>query len=125
MTEKISETFEFKYKDKDVTIVMLSGVRNKLSKICNSNGSTLDDLLSDVELQEKFLECLLADYNEKGEIVGKKADIFDLPLDVTEDLLVWGFEHCVNFLTNSALRMKRVAEDIAEKMTGSKPTMNG
>lgn len=126
MTENLSEVYEFENNGTPIKIVMYSGIRNKLIKCCSKNGGSVESLLEDGDVQEEALRILLAEYDSKGNVVKMKAEPFSLPLSVTEDLVVWGFDHCVNFITNSTIRMTKIVEAKKDEIkTASKATQIG
>lgn len=124
MTE-LSDTYVLKIGEKEVVIVMYSGLLRKLiaaSKMLTEP----DSFLLDVEVQEKFIDLLLTEYDEHGKEKGKLADAFTLPADVCEDLMVWGYNHCLNFTVNTSTKLKDLMEKTAQKLEKvSPPTVAG
>lgn len=124
MTE-LSDTYTLKIGEKEIEIVMYAGLLRKLiaaSKMLIEP----DNILLDMETQEKFIDLLLTEYDENGKEKGKYAEAFKLPTEVTEDLLVWGYNHCLNFTVNTSARLKEITEKNAQRITmDSQPTQAG
>ena len=82
--------------------------------------------LTDMSVQEKFIDLLLTSFDEHGKEVGKLAEAFTLPTDVVEDLMVWGYDHWLNFTLSTSGKLKKLMDSATEKMAkDSQPTVAG
>ena len=124
MTE-LSDTYILKIGEKEIEIVMYAGLLRKL--IATSKMLTEPDtFLLDMDTQEKFIDLLLTEFDEHGKEKGKYAEGFMLPTEVVEDLLAWGYEHCLNFTVNTSTKLKEITEKRTKDITMvSQPTVAG
>ncbi len=115
MTE-LNDTYTFKVGENEVTITMYAGLLRKLITVSKMLTEP-DAFMLDMEVQEKFVDLLLTEYDERGKEKGKFADAFMLPSETVEDLMVWGYNHCLNFTVNTSARLKEMMEKTAKKLT--------
>lgn len=124
MTE-ISDVHTFKVGEKEVQVVMYSGLLRKLINVSKMLTEP-EAFLTDMSVQEKFIDLLLTSFDEHGKEVGKLAEAFTLPTDVVEDLMVWGYDHCLNFTLSTSGKLKKLMDSATEKMAkDSQPTVAG
>lgn len=124
MTE-IKDVYTFKVGEKEITIVMYAGLLRKLITVSKMLTDP-EAFVTDMEVQEKFVDLLLTEFDEKGKEVGKFADAFMLPTETIEDLTVWGYNHCLNFTLNTSGKLKKMMDEAAQRLVkDSQPTAAG
>lgn len=124
MTE-ISDTYTFKNGEEEITIVMYSGLLRKLVTV-SSLLTSPEEFMTNMEVQDKFIDLLLTKFDEKGNAVGKLAEPFSLPSKTVEDLMVWGYDHCLNFTLSSSTKLKNLVDRTTKDLAKiSEPTQAG
>ena len=124
MTE-ISDTYTFKNGEEEITIVMYSGLLRKLIAASRMLTSP-EEFMTNMEVQETFIDLLLTDFDEKGKEKGKLAQAFKLSPEIVEDLMVWGYNHCLNFTLSTTTKLKAMMDKTAENLEkASQPTQAG
>lgn len=114
--ENLSYEFNFEQNSKEIKIVMTAGLLNKLMKSVGGIRN-LDEFMLNPETQETFLTILLQDYDDKGNVKGMKCSLFEIVPSISTELLVWGFDHCANFIQQTAMKMKNISDRVMEKIT--------
>lgn len=121
-----SDIFEFKVENKDVQVVMLGGILNKvISKIGSVEG--IESMVTNPEIQSEVLEIVLSEYDDTGKVLGKKCSSFNLPVEVQADIISWVGCHVVNFFAKASKAMTQKALDLQEELqkTRSSRIQNG
>ena len=114
--ENLSYEFNFEQNSKEIKIVMTAGLLNKLMQSVGGIRN-LDEFMLNPETQENFLKILLQDYDDKGNVKGMKCSLFEIAPSISTELLVWGFDHCANFIQQTATKMKNISDRVMEKLT--------
>lgn len=114
MTE-ISDTYTFKQGDKEIVVTMYAGLLRKLVAV-SSLLTSPEEFMVNMEVQEKFLDLLLTKFDEKGNSVGRLAEPFSLSREISEDLMVWGYDHCLNFTLSSNTKLKNLVDRTTKKL---------
>ncbi len=105
----VSDEFKIPLVDgKEVTIIMYSGITNKLIPFMLSEEESAK-IVIDPKMQDKFLEIMLSKYDEQGNATGYIVHPFMLSNKMREDLLVWGVEHVTDFLLGMTEKLGKMS----------------
>lgn len=122
---QLEDTYTLKCGDKEVTITMYAGLLRKLVSVSKMLIEP-EQFLLDMEVQEKFVDLLLTKFDEHGKEIGKYANQFTLSTEDVESLMIWGYNHCLNFTVNTSGKLKKMMDETAERLAkDSQPTQAG
>lgn len=121
----LEDTYTFKSGEKEITITMYSGLLRKLVGVSNMLTQP-EEFLLNMDVQEKFVDLLLTEFDDHGKAVGKYAEQFSLPTQTIEELTVWGYNHCLNFTLSTSGKLKKMMDETVAKLAkDSQPTPAG
>lgn len=107
-----NDTITFSEGDKEITLVMYSGITNKLMSCVN-----LDDLgsvINDPELHNMWIDIMLSDYSDNGDKKGYKFPPFKLSNANRTLLISWGVDNIVDFLLETNKSFAKTGERIVK-----------
>lgn len=106
-----NDIFTFVEEEKEYTIVMFSGLTNKIIKDIGGI-QNLDMVVVDAEAQDKIVKTLLTSYDEQG----KEKEIIFSPFRLSNqnraNLINWGYEHITDFLLETAQQTTKQNEKV-------------
>lgn len=110
------------------SLTMYAGVLTKIDEAIGGINN-MDELATSKDLQTKLVKTAIAEYNENGEVIGYKFDIFKMkPADFNK-ILEWGIEHYTVFTMESSTKviekLKTMEERITEFQKNSQASQNG
>lgn len=110
------------------TLTMYAGILGKIDEAIGGF-EKLDALATNADLQLKLVKAVVANYNENGEIVDYKFDVFKLTPSDFNEILQWGVEHYTVFMMTSSTKviekLKRMETTLVEFQKNSKLSQIG
>lgn len=110
------------------TLTMYAGVLGKIDEAIGGF-DRLDDLATNTDLQFKLVKAVVANYNDKGEFVDYKFNVFNITPKEFNEILQWGVEHYTVFMMTSSTKivekLKAMEAKLVEFQKSSKASQNG
>lgn len=110
------------------TLVMYAGILGKIDEAIGGFDK-LDELATNSELQLKLVKATVANYDENGNVVDYKFDVFKMSPKDFNEILQWGVEQYTVFMMTSSTKivekLKAMEKKIVEFQKNSEPSQNG
>lgn len=118
------DTYTFIENEQEYTIVLYSGITNKLLNVMGGI-MNVDLLLTDDDLQEKFIKVLLTKFDDEGNSVGYIFPPFKLSNENRASLITWGYENVTDFLLEIAKKSVEQVKKMAKTKKDLEASVNG
>lgn len=110
------------------TLTMYAGILTKIDEAIGGLDK-LDELATNKKLQSEVVKAIVANYDEEGNVVDYKFNVFKMKPSDFDKILEWGTEHYTVFTMESSTKviakLKTMEQKINEFQKNSQPSQNG
>lgn len=107
-----NDTLTFTEGDKEITLVMYSGITNKLMNCADL--TRFENMVINPEVQDQWVDIMLTEYDDSGKKKGYVFPPFKLSNSNRGKLIAWGLEHVADFLLEILGEVKKLDKKVTE-----------